>query len=156
MALTDVKVLIYAYRRGSEKHAICKAWLDSGVLGDAEFGVLSAVTLILTSPRAFSPSLTLEQGFALRDNLLGQPHCPILEPGNRDWGIFKNICLSARERGPTTSNAGFALLAIEHAFDGSHATAISRVFPTSTGARPERRATASRTSIFNPARIAAH
>ena len=118
MTLADVNVLIYAYRRESDRHETCKTWLDSVVLGQAEFAVsplvLSAVARILTNPRAYSPSNTLEQAFAFCDNLLGQPHCVIVEPGNRNWSIFKDICRDARVRGPMMSDAWFAALAIEH------------------------------------------
>jgi len=55
--LPDVNVLIYAFRKDTAHHAVCKLWLDSVVGGDAQFGVsplvLSAVARITTNPRIF-------------------------------------------------------------------------------------------------------
>lgn len=117
MTLADVNVLIYAFRPEALLHAACKTWLDSVVLGNARFGVsplaLSAVARILTNSRAYAPANTPEQVFAFCDNLLGQPHCEVIEPGPRHWGIFKRLCLEAKVRGPMISDAWYAALAIE-------------------------------------------
>lgn len=118
MILPDVNVLIYAFRTDAPYHAASKAWLDSVVLGDARFGIsrlaLSAVVRITTNQRSFAKPSTLEQAFGYCDNLLGQPHCEIVEPGERHWAIFRDLCVKSATRGPRVSDAWFAALAIEH------------------------------------------
>jgi toxin-antitoxin system PIN domain toxin len=117
--LADVNVLVYAFRKDTAQHRICKPWLDSIIAGDAQFGlsplVLSAVTRITTNPKIFrQPSLT-EEAFAYCDNLMSQPNCELLRPGDRHWGIFKRLCIETGTRGPRVTDAWFAALAIEHA-----------------------------------------
>jgi len=45
--------------------------------------------------------------------LLDQPHCQVVEPGERHWDIFKRLCVEAGVRGARVSDAWFAALAIE-------------------------------------------
>lgn len=119
MILPDVNVLLYAFRRDSAHHAVCKPWLDRIVAGDQPFGMaplaLSAVARIATNPRIFRSPSSLSEALAFCDNLLGQPHCEIVQPGERHWAIFKRLCTEADIRGPRVSDAWFAALAIEHA-----------------------------------------
>ncbi|MGD0562833.1 MAG: type II toxin-antitoxin system VapC family toxin [Roseiarcus sp.] len=118
MILADVNVLIYAFRADSPRHATCKPWLDRIVGGDALFGVstlaLSAVARIVTNPRVFVQPSPIEEVFAYCDNLMSQPHCAIVEPGERHWAIFRRICAEAAIRGPRITDAWFAALAIEN------------------------------------------
>jgi hypothetical protein len=118
MVLADVNVLIYAFRADSPYHETCKRWLDDIVLGDARFGVsplaLSAVVRVTTNQRSFANPSTLERAFAYCDNLLTQPHCEIVEPGERHWAIFRDLCVKSGTRGPRVTDAWFAALAIEH------------------------------------------
>jgi predicted nucleic acid-binding protein len=51
--------------------------------------------------------------FAFCDNLLGQPHCQIIEPAERHWEIFRELCVNARVRGGRVTDAWYAALAIE-------------------------------------------
>jgi len=118
MLLPDVNVLIYAFRSDSIKHRACKAWLDHIVAGDAQFGlsplVLSGVARITTNPRIFKEPCELADVFGFCDDLLSQPHCEVVEPGERHWAIFERLCVATDTRGPRVSDAWFAALAIEH------------------------------------------
>ncbi len=119
MILADVNVLIYAFREDLAQHAVCKPWLDKIVRGDAQFGVsplaLGALVRIVTNPRAFVRPTPVEAAFAFCDNLVNQPHCAIVQPGERHWAIFRRICIQTATRGPKVMDAWFAALAIEHA-----------------------------------------
>src|SRR5258707_15727461 len=92
MILPDVNVLIYAFRRDLPQHAVCRAWLAGVVMSDARFGlsplVLGAVVRVSTNPRVYRTPSTIEEAFGYCENLLGQPHCQIVEPGGRHWDIF--------------------------------------------------------------------
>jgi toxin-antitoxin system PIN domain toxin len=117
--LPDVNVLIYAFRRDTAHHETCKPWLDNIVGGDAQFGiyplVLSAVTRITTNPRIFMQPSPIDEVFAYCDNLLNQPHCEIVRPGERHWAVFTRLCIETNTRGPRIADAWLAALAIEHA-----------------------------------------
>ena len=118
MILADVNVLIYAFRTDSAFHSICKPWLDRVIEGETRFGIsrltLSAVVRITTSPRFYNQPSPLTESFAFCYNLLSQPHCEVIEPGERHWTIFERLCLQTGTTGPRVTDAWFAALAIEH------------------------------------------
>jgi toxin-antitoxin system PIN domain toxin len=117
MILPDVNVLIYAFRQDVSNHAVCRAWLVNVIKGDARFGVsplaLSAVVRITTNPRVFKQPNSAAEAFAYCNNLLSQPHCEIVQPGERHWAIFMRLCIETGIKGPETTDAWFAALAIE-------------------------------------------
>jgi toxin-antitoxin system PIN domain toxin len=117
MILPDVNVLIYAFRKEVPEHAVCRRWLDGVVLGDTRFGLsplaLSAVVRVTTHRRAYHLPSTLEDAFGFCEDLLGQPHCQIVEPRERHWDIFKRLCTETSTRGATITDAWYAALAIE-------------------------------------------
>ncbi|MGA7488502.1 MAG: type II toxin-antitoxin system VapC family toxin [Xanthobacteraceae bacterium] len=117
MILPDVNVLIYAFRQDVPRHAVCRAWLAGIVSGDARFGIsllaLSALVRVTTNPRAYKTPSTIEEAFEFCEFLLEQPHCHIVEPGERHWDIFKRLCITNDVRGLRVTDAWFAALAIE-------------------------------------------
>ena len=117
MILPDVNVLIAAFRRDAAEHELCGAWLVDVVAGDARFGlsplVLSAVVRITTNPRAFRTPSTLEDVFGFCSDLFDQPHCQLIEPGDRHWQIFSRLCIETNTRSWRVTDAWFAALAIE-------------------------------------------
>ncbi|HEX4079481.1 MAG TPA: type II toxin-antitoxin system VapC family toxin [Rhizomicrobium sp.] len=118
MILPDVNVLIYAFRKDSGGHRVCKPWLDSVVGGDTQFGIsplsLAAVARVTTNPRVFREPSPLEEVFAFCDNLLSHTHGERVIPGERHWEIFERIVRQTSTRGPRMTDAWFAALAIEH------------------------------------------
>jgi len=117
MILPDVNVLIYAFRTDVPQYAACRAWLDSIVASDSRFGVsplaLAAIVRITTNPRSYKEPSTLEEAFGYCEDILSQPNCQIVEPGERHWDIFKRLCVETNTRGPMVTDAWFAALAIE-------------------------------------------
>jgi toxin-antitoxin system PIN domain toxin len=117
MILPDVNVLIYAFRRDVLQHRVCRSWLAAVVSSDTRFGisplVLSAVVRITTNPRAFRTPSAIEEAFGFCEDLLRQPHCQVVEPGERHWDIFRRLCLETDIRGSQVTDAWFAALAIE-------------------------------------------
>jgi hypothetical protein len=116
MILPDVNVLIYAFRRDLPQRRVCRPWLAATVSGDARFGlsrmVLKAVVRITTNTRAFRAPSAIEEAFGFCEDLLGQPHCQIVEPGERHWDIFRRLCIDTDARGSRVTDAWFAALAI--------------------------------------------
>jgi len=117
MILPDVNVLIYAFRKDMAQHRVCGPWLADVVRHDARFGlspfVLSAVVRITTNPRIYRVPSAIEEVFGFCEDLLGQPHCQLVEPGERHGEIFKRLCIETDTRGSRVSDAWFAALAIE-------------------------------------------
>jgi hypothetical protein len=117
MILPDVNVLIYAFRKDAPQHAICRAWLNRVVLGDARFGLspltLAAVVRIATNHRSYPVPSSLDDAIGFCEDLLDQPHCQRVEPGERHWDIFKKLCAETDTRGPRVTDAWYAALAIE-------------------------------------------
>lgn len=116
MVLPDVNILIYAFRKDDPHHALCNPWLTNVIAGDARFGIspltLSALVRVTTNMRNRVPS-TLEEVFTFCDYLISQPHCQLIEPGERHWDIFKRLCIETGTRGPRVSDVWYAALAIE-------------------------------------------
>jgi uncharacterized protein len=117
MILPDVNVLIYAFRREVREHSVCRAWLDDVVLGADRFGLspsaLAALVRITTNRRAYVIPSSLESAMGFCEDLLGQPHCEIVEPRDRHWDIFSRLCIETDTRGPRVTDAWYAALAME-------------------------------------------
>jgi len=115
--LPDVNVLIYAFRQDIPQHEVCRPWLERIVLGDSRFGIsplaLSALIRITTSPRFTANPSSLEEAFGFCQDLLAQPHCQIVEPGQRHWEILRRLCIETGTRGRRITDAWYAALAIE-------------------------------------------
>jgi toxin-antitoxin system PIN domain toxin len=118
MVLPDVNVLIYALRPDMAQHEHCRRWLTRVVENDAAFAmshlVLSAVIRISTTAKAFREPCSLDEAFGFSENLLSQPHCRLVEPGEDHWRIFERLCRETDTCGPRVTDAWLAALAIEH------------------------------------------
>jgi uncharacterized protein len=117
MILPDVNVLIYAFRPDVPQHSICRPWLNAVIDGDERFGIspvaLSALVRISTTARFYPSRSPLRDALGFCDDLISQPHCQIVEPGDRHWEIFKRLCIDTETRGPRVTDAWYAALAIE-------------------------------------------
>jgi uncharacterized protein len=117
MILPDVNVLICAFRKEVPQYAVCRKWLDGVVLGDERFGLsplaLAAVIRVTTNARSYPYPTSFEAAFGFCEDLLGQPHCQVVEPRERHWEIFKRLCIETNTRGATVTDAWYAALAIE-------------------------------------------
>lgn len=117
MILPDINVLIYAFREDAAEFPTCRAWLNRIVLGDERFGLsplaLGALVRVTTNRRSYPNPSSLEDAFGFCEDLLGQPHCQIVEPGDRHWEIFKRLCIDTDTRGSRVTDAWYAALAIE-------------------------------------------
>ena len=93
-------------------------WLAEVVSSDARFGlslmVLSAVVRITDKSSRLQGTERNRGGVRVLEDLLGQPHCQVVEPGERHWDIFRRLCIETDTRGSRAlSDAWFAALAIE-------------------------------------------
>jgi len=117
LILPDVNVLIYAFRADSQDHPRYKEWLEDVVNGPATFGlaphVLSAVIRICTHPRVFAMPSDLTEVVDYTNALIGQPNATLVQPGERHWPLFQQICRDSRATGNLVPDAWNAALAIE-------------------------------------------
>jgi hypothetical protein len=115
--LPDVNILVHAFRVDGSQHSVCRKWLEEVINGEGRFGaspqVLSGVIRITTHPKVFKEPSSLEEVVSFCEILLAQPHCLVVQPGERHWGIFTRLCLEADARGNLVPDAWFAALAIE-------------------------------------------
>src|SRR5438552_17097514 len=116
MILPYVNVLIYAFRKDDPAHAICRPWLDSVIASEARFGIsplaLGALVRITTGFRAHRMPSSLDEAFGFCEDIVGNSHCEIVEPGERHWDIFKRLCIETDTRGRRVTEAWYAALAI--------------------------------------------
>jgi len=136
MILPDVNVLVNAFRRDTDEHALCRRWLESVVNGDSRYGmspqVLSGVIRVSTHPKVFSQPSGLDEVIRFCELLMDEPHCVLIGPGQQHWSIFSLICKEADARGNLASDAWFAALAIE---SGCEWITLDRDYARFTGLR---------------------
>lgn len=117
MILPDVNILLYAFRRDSLRHVEYREWLQQIVSGHAAFGIsmqtLASLIRIATHPGIYVNPSRLDEAVAFCDAILGAPNCTVIQPRERHWSIFTDLCSQARARGNLVQDAWFAALAIE-------------------------------------------
>jgi toxin-antitoxin system PIN domain toxin len=117
LILTDVNVVIYAFRADSKDHVDYKTWLEDVINGPAAYGIspqiLSSVVRICSHPRIFAQPSDIDELLEYCGILLGQPNATIIVPGDRHWTLFGKLCVDARATGNLVQDAWNAALAIE-------------------------------------------
>jgi len=115
--LTDVNVLVHAFREDAPTHREQRQWLEDLVNGDEAFGysdsVLSGFIRIVTHPRLFRTPSPLDAALTFTSEIRAQPHAVALAPGPRHWDIFVRLCRQVDARGNLVPDAFLAALAIE-------------------------------------------
>lgn len=117
MRLTDVNVLVYAFREDSPGHADYKAWLEGLVQSDAAYAVadqiLSGFLRVVTHPRIFDPPTPLHGALAFTEAYRQRRNAVPVAPQARHWEIFTRLCRQTDARGNLVPDAWLAALAIE-------------------------------------------
>lgn len=119
MLLPDVNVLIYAHVEDSTPdHAEYARWVTGLATGQEPFAlsvlVLSGFVRVVTNPRVFSPSSTLDQSFAFVKSLVERPTARIVGPGPDHLDIFERLCRESGAAGKLVADAQHAAVAVEH------------------------------------------
>jgi toxin-antitoxin system PIN domain toxin len=117
MLLPDANVLIYAFRRDTERHAQYRRWLEKALSSEPAIGlsdlILSTVTRITTHPKIFVKPSSLLEVVGFVNFLRRQPNTVMINPGIRHWDIFIELCNRVEARGNLITDAFLAALAIE-------------------------------------------
>ncbi len=141
MILPDVNVLVNAFRSDARDHDLCHRWLSGIVTGESRYAissqVLCGVIRVTTHPKVFAKPSEATDVIRFCRVLLDQPHCKMVAPGERHWGIFQRLVTSSRARGNLVSDAWFAALAIESGCEWITLDRDYRKFPGLRWRRPE-------------------
>ena len=117
MRLPDVNILVYAHREDAAHHELARDWLAAALGGAETLGVcdlvLSGFIRVVTHPRVFRTPSPLETALDFAERLRSAPGAVRVEPGDRHWSIFADLCRRANARGNLVPDAWLAALAIE-------------------------------------------
>lgn len=136
MRCVDVNVLVYAHREDFAEHAAYRQWLDEARRGPEPLAVPSVVASgfirIVTHPRIFAIPTALDSALAFIDALHRSPMVGALEPGERHWSIFVDLCQRLGARGNRITDAYIAAISIEQ---GARLVSADRGFAGYPGLR---------------------
>lgn len=117
MIVVDVNVLVYACRRDANRHTEYQRWLTDALNGYMPVGIapesLAAVVRITTHPGLWQSPLTLDEALTFGTAVATAPVTRWLQPGEKHWDIFSQICNESRVNGNLVNDAWLAALAIE-------------------------------------------
>jgi hypothetical protein len=118
VVLADVNVLVYAFRRDTERHDEYRGWLRRALREESAFGyaepVLSSLVRIVTHPRIFAKPSSVQAALGFCRVVRARSNTVRVAPGDRHWSIFTELCRSTNARGNLVADAYLAALAIEH------------------------------------------
>lgn len=140
MILPDVNVLIYSFRPDSRRHGEFRIWLQQIVDGPGAYGVspqvLASLVRITTNRKAYATPSSLDEALAFCEAMLDPRHATVIQPGERHWDIYRDLCRSSGVTGHLTQDAWFAALAIEHGCEWVSTDAHYALFPGLRWRRP--------------------
>lgn len=117
MILPDVNILLYAFRSDAPQHPQYHRWLEELLSADAPFGispqVLSSVVRISTNSRVYRQPSGIQEAVEFCRVLTQIDTCTLVQPSERHWAIFLDLCLKTKAKGNLVQDAWFAALAIE-------------------------------------------
>ena len=121
MILCDVNVFLFGYFAHTEHHAPCHGLLTTLLAADDRFAVseliLAAVVRIGSNPKLFAPTPSAEELFVFCQTWLDDERAVVVQPAARHWSLFRDLVAQTGIRGPDTTDAYLAALAMEHNCD---------------------------------------
>lgn len=117
MILLDANILVYAYDSKMPQHRQVKEWLSKQLNARRMVGIpwISAWAFIrvATNPRLQREALSAEEALAIIAELRQSPFIVMVDPGSRHAELLLQQMLRAQVRGPETTDAVLAAMAIE-------------------------------------------
>jgi toxin-antitoxin system PIN domain toxin len=114
----DVNLLIYAADGNTVLHDVARRWLQSIISGSELIGLpwqtIHAFLRISTHPRVSGSQVSIERSVGAIQQWMDLPHVRVLSPGERHWGILKDMLTEGQARGALTADAQLAAVAIEY------------------------------------------
>lgn len=117
MYCVDVNVMVDAHRPEQPRHDRVRLWLDAARRGHEPLGIpgiaASGFIRIVTHPRIFADPTPTAIAVDFIESLMRSPATVLIEPAERHFGIFTDLCRELDRRGNTVPDAYLAALAIE-------------------------------------------
>jgi uncharacterized protein len=118
MRCVDVNVLVYAHRPESPDHDGHRAWLDRARSERQPLGLPDATASgfirVVTHPKIFREPTPLALALDFVDALRQSPATVPLQPGERHWAIFSDLCRQVGATGNVAPDAYLAAFAVEN------------------------------------------
>ena len=118
MRCVDVNVLVYAHRRDLPENVEYSALLESWANDEEPLGlpdsVLSGFIRVITNRRVFVEPTRAQDAWAAVAALLAAPAAMRLPPGERHWGLFRQLCDDIGAQGNDVADAYIAAYAVEN------------------------------------------
>jgi len=118
MIVIDANLLLYAHDAGSVHHSAARRWLENTLSGDEPVGLAWVAVLAFlrvgTNSRLRRDGPTPAEAIAIVADWFERPTVTLLNPGERHWGILREMMTQGQVRGPLVTDAHLAALAIEH------------------------------------------
>ncbi|NMO90407.1 type II toxin-antitoxin system VapC family toxin [Actinomycetospora sp. TBRC 11914] len=118
MIACDVNVLVHAFNADDAAHEPYRAWLERAAAGPEPFGLASVVASgfvrVVTHPKVLAEPLAVVDALERLADLRAAPAVVPMEPGDRHWALFDDLCRRTGARGNAVPDAYLAALAIEH------------------------------------------
>ena len=138
MRCVDVNVLVYAHRAESTNHEQVRDWLDLARRGPEVLAIAGLVgsgfLRIVTHPRVFRDPTPIATALASLDALYRSPAVVPLDPAERHWRLFTDLCSLTMATGNRVPDCYLAALAIEN---GASWVTTDRGFARFPGLRVE-------------------
>ena len=118
MIVLDVNLLLYAADGNAVLHERARRWLQSIISGSELIGLpwqtIDRFLRISTNRRVSGGQVSIEQSIGAIQQWMCLPQVRVLSPGERHWGILKDMLTEGQATGPLTTDAELAALTIEY------------------------------------------
>jgi toxin-antitoxin system PIN domain toxin len=118
VTILDANILLYAYDSASSQHAKARSWVERTFSAADPVGLpwqtVAAFLRIMTNANLPGERFTPEEAVQIVDQWLEQPNIRLLEAGDDQWPLLRQMIVQGQAQGPLISDAQLAALAIEH------------------------------------------
>lgn len=117
MLLVDVNVLVDAMREDTPDHRVVHDWFVAALVGSEPIGIpelaLSGLLRLTTNHRVFEQPSSPTEVLEFIDDVFDAPAALRIRPGERHFGLFRELVDVTRSRANDVPDAYFAAMAIE-------------------------------------------
>jgi toxin-antitoxin system PIN domain toxin len=118
MIAPDANLFIYANDPVSPFHSKSLPWLENLLTSSEPVGIpilsIYGFMRFVTNARIASTPISFKQATEIVDSWLALPHVRILYPGDRHWGLLKQLGVETRASGNFITDAAIAAIALEY------------------------------------------
>jgi hypothetical protein len=134
--VVDANILLYAHDSSDARHPAAARWLESTFGGSDAVGLALMTVLafirIASDPRVYAMPMLTADAIGLVESWLQRTNVQLIGPTGGHWRTLSGIAASGQARGPMTTDAHLAALALEH---GATLATVDRDFSRFAGLR---------------------